>query len=113
MSTDPKKAPPGRAPVKAPAPAKAETLEDAVYKTSLTAGNKAVQGANPWISIPVTAVIWIGFGGGAWYIMTHTEAGKRVIKTAGTVLLEDAPPPPPPPPPRLPRLPRRPPRRWM
>ncbi|HZU54039.1 MAG TPA: hypothetical protein VFF77_09110, partial [Holophagaceae bacterium] len=92
MSTDPKKAPPGKAPVKAPA--KAETLEDAVYKTSLTAGNKAVQGANPWVSIPVTAVIWIGFGWAGWYIMKQTGITKKLVKAVGVTLTEDAPPGP-------------------
>ena len=47
MSQDPK---PASAPAKKP-----ETLEDAVYKTSLSAGNDEVRRANPAITLPLSA----------------------------------------------------------
>ena len=48
MSKDPKKPTPAK-----PA-APVETLEDAVYRSSLSAGNNAIKRGNPMVTIPTT-----------------------------------------------------------
>ena len=100
MSQDPKTNPP-------PNPPSKETLEDLVYRSSLAQGNRAVHGANPLVSIPLTIVSYAAFGCFGYLLAMHTEAGKKVIKTMGVDLTEqaDAPPPPPPPPPPAPAAP--------
>jgi protein TonB len=100
MSQDPKTNPPPNAQPK-------ESLEDLVYRSSLSQGNRAVHGASPLISIPLTIVSYAAFGAFGYLLATHTDAGKKVIKTMGVDLTEqaDAPPPPPPPPPPAPAAP--------
>ena len=34
-----------------------ESLEELVYRPTLAEGNRAVQGASPWVSIPVTLTV--------------------------------------------------------
>ncbi len=95
MSKDPNPNPPpkGGAPV---------NLEDQVYRSSLSEGNNALHRANPLVTVPLTLLTWVTFGGLAYLLATQTSAGKAVVKkTIGIDLQEqeDAPPPPPPPPP--------------
>lgn len=95
MSKDPKPA---------STPAKTETLEDAVYKSSLSAGNEAVARANPAITLPLTILAYVGFGFFAIWLGKSTELGQKAIKSIADVMLDPqdvvaAPPPPPPPPP--------------
>jgi protein TonB len=100
MSLDPKTNPPPNGQPK-------ETLEDLVYRSSLSSGNKGVHGASPLVSVPLTIVSYALFGACGYLLATHTDAGKKVIKTMGVDLTEqaDAPPPPPPPPPPAPAAP--------
>ncbi|NTV74772.1 MAG: energy transducer TonB [Holophaga sp.] len=100
MSQDPKTNPP-------PNGAPKETLEDLVYRSSLSSGNSAVHGASPLVTIPMTIVSYAIFGACGYLLATQTDAGKKVIKTMGVDLTEqaDAPPPPPPPPPPAPAAP--------
>lgn len=100
MSTDPKTNPP-------PNGKPQESLEDLVYRSSLSAGVKELKGASPIVSIPVTILTYGLFGLLAVTVAKHTEAGKKVIKTIGINLQEEseAPPPPPPPPPPAPAAP--------
>ena len=100
MSQDPKTNPPPNSQSK-------ETLEDLVYRSSLSSGNRAVHGASPLVSIPLTILSYTCFGAFGYLLATHTDAGKKVIKTMGVDLTEqaDAPPPPPPPPPPAPAAP--------
>ena len=88
MSKDPK---PASASAQKP-----ETLEDAVYKSSLSAGNTAVQRANPRVTIPLTLLTYAFFGGGAFYLASQTEVGQKAIKSIADVMLDpaDAEPPP-------------------
>jgi protein TonB len=100
---DPKSAPASAQPV--------ETLEDAVYRSSLSESNKALRRTNPWISIPAA----VGTYGLAAllvvFVATKTEAGKKVIETTMGIDLtdpddkkdhiEEEPPPPPPAPPPM------------
>jgi hypothetical protein len=53
MSKDPKKP----APAKPAAPA--ETLEDAVYRSSLSAGNSAIKRGNPLVTVPTTVAMYL------------------------------------------------------
>ena len=100
MSQDPKTNPPPNGQPK-------ETLEDLVYRSNLSAGNRSVHGASPLVTIPLTFVSYAVFGCFGYLLATHTDAGKKVIKTMGVDLTEqaDAPPPPPPPPPPAPAAP--------
>ncbi|BDU77620.1 energy transducer TonB [Mesoterricola sediminis] len=100
MSQDPKTNPPPNAQPK-------ESLEDLVYRASLAAGNRNLRGANPMVTVPLTLASYLAFGAFGWLLATRTEAGKKVIKTIGVDLTEqaDAPPPPPPPPPPAPAAP--------
>ncbi|WP_243300573.1 hypothetical protein, partial [Geothrix oryzisoli] len=95
MSKDPKKSTPAK-----PAPPQ-ETLEDAVYKSSLAAGNDAIRRGNPKVTIPTTIAMYALFALVAFQLAKHTEAGQKVLKTMAIDLAEQAevaPPPPPPPP---------------
>jgi protein TonB len=87
-----------------------ETLEDAVYRSSLSESNKALKGTNPWISIPTTIGTYALAAYLVFLVATKTDAGKEAIKkTIGLDLIdegdkdkkdeEDLPPPPPPAPP--------------
>lgn len=100
MSQDPKTNPP-------PNGAPKESLEDLVYRSNLAGSNRAIHGASPLVTIPLTVAAYAAAGGVAFLLATHTEAGKKVIKTIGVDLTEqaDAPPPPPPPPPPAPAAP--------
>lgn len=96
MSKDPTPTPPpkGGAP---------QTLEDAIYRSSLSEGNASVKGANPLVSGLITVLSYAIIGSTAYWVATQTKVGKAVIKkTVGIDLTEQAenePPPPPPPPP--------------
>jgi protein TonB len=59
------------------------------------------------VTVPLTLLSYGAFGCLTYFMATHTEAGKKVIKTMGVDLTEqaDAPPPPPPPPPPAPAAP--------
>jgi protein TonB len=96
-------------PSQSPPPAKqAETLEDAVYVSSLVEGNKALRGTNPLVTLSSSILIYAALAGGIWFLTTQTETGKKVVKkTMGIDLTEqdedkiiddELPPPPPPPP---------------
>jgi protein TonB len=98
MSKDPK-------PKQAPPPAAPETLEDAVYRPSLSEHNKALHGTNPLVAVPTAIVTYVLAAGLIFFVATKTEAGKKALaKTTGIVLdegddkedVEDLPPPPPP-----------------
>jgi protein TonB len=97
MSKDPNtKAPPrGAAP---------ESLEDLVYRPSLSEGKREVQKASALITFPATVLTYAIFGVIAWQLAKHSDAIQKAVKaTQGIDLTEqkedDAPPPPPPPPP--------------
>jgi protein TonB len=85
----------------------AETLEDSVYRASLSEGNKALKGSNPLVTIPTTIVMYVALSYGVFYITTKTEVGKKVLRETMGIDLTDEPdkivddeaPPPPPPPP--------------
>jgi len=97
MSKDPNtKAPPKGA--------SSESLEDLVYRPSLSEGKREVQKASPLITFPATVVTYALFGLLAWQLAKHSQAVQAAVKkTTGIDLTEqkedDAPPPPPPPPP--------------
>jgi TonB family protein len=101
MSKDPK---PKQAPPPA-APETIETLEDAVYRPSLSESNKELRGTNPLIAVPTAIVTYVLAAGLIFFVATKTEAGKKALaKTTGIILdegddkedVEDLPPPPPP-----------------
>lgn len=97
MSKDPNT----KAPPKGAAP---ESLEDLVYRPSLSEGKKEVQKASALVTFPATVLTYTIFGLLAWQLAKHSDAVKKAIaKTQGIDLTEqkedDAPPPPPPPPP--------------
>jgi protein TonB len=98
MSKDPK-------PKQTPPPAAPETLEDAVYRPSLSEHNKELHGTNPLIAVPTAIVTYVLAAGLIFFVATKTEAGKKALaKTTGIILdegddkedVEDLPPPPPP-----------------
>jgi protein TonB len=80
-----------------------ESLEDLIYRPSLSETNKSLKGANPFVSAACTLLFYGIAGSGLYYIATRTTVGKAVVKkTVGIDLQEekeDIPPPPPPPPP--------------
>jgi len=95
-------------PSKAQPPAqRVETLEDAIYKPTLSENNAALRGTNPLIAIPTTILTYTAIALIIFFVATKTEAGKKALeKTIGVILdenekppEEDLPPPPPPPPP--------------
>jgi protein TonB len=97
MSKDPNT----NAPPKGAAP---ESLEDLVYRPSLSEGRREVQKASPLITFPATVLTYAVFGLLTWQLAKHSDAIKKAVaKTQGIDLTEqkedDAPPPPPPPPP--------------
>ena len=95
MSKDPNPNPPPKGGTPA-------SLEDQVYRASLSEGNGSLHHANPLVTVPLTLASYAVFGGLAWFLATQTSVGKQVVKaTVGIDLQEqeDAPPPPPPPPP--------------
>ena len=96
MSKDPNPNPPPKGGIPA-------TLEDQVYRASLSEGNDSLLRANPIVTIPLTLASYAVFGGLAWFLATQTQMGKNIVKkTVGIDLMqekEDEPPPPPPPPP--------------
>ena len=80
------------------------SLEDAVYRTSLSEGNKGVKKASPLVTIPATVLTYAVFGGALFFVAKHSQTVQKAVKkTVGIDLAEqkeeDAPPPPPPPPP--------------
>jgi len=106
MSKDPKtsQSPPAAKPV--------ETLEDAVYKPSLTDDNSAVRGTNPLIAVPTAIVTYACVAYLVFIAVTQTEVGKQVLKHTTSIDLtedskdkEEEPPPPPPPAPAAPAAP--------
>jgi protein TonB len=89
-----------------PPPQRVETLEDAIYKPTLSEDNSALKGTNPLVAIPTTILTYTAIAFIIFFVATKTEAGKKALeKTMGIVLddekppEEDLPPPPPPPPP--------------
>lgn len=100
MSKDPKQSGPARS------AAPKETLEDAVYRSSLVAGNDAIKRGNPMVTIPVTVAMYALFGIVAFQLAKQSQVVKDKLKTVGIDLSEQAdaapPPPPPPPPPPAP-----------
>jgi len=97
----------GPKPSKTQPPAqRVETLEDAIYKPSLSENNSALRGTNPLIAVPTTILTYSAIALVIFFVATKTEAGRKALeKTIGVVLddekppEEDLPPPPPPPPP--------------
>lgn len=104
MSKDPSNTPSAKA-------GGSESLEDAIYRPSLSEGNTSVRGTNPLTSLALTLVAYAAFGGAMYWMATQTKVGKAVVKkTVGIDLSEEAdnappPPPPPPPPPAPPAAP--------
>lgn len=96
MSKDPTSTPP-------PKGGTPETLEDSIYRSSLSEGNRSVKGANPFVSGLITVLSYALIGSATYWVATQTKVGKAAIKkTMGIDLTEQAeeePPPPPPPPP--------------
>jgi periplasmic protein TonB len=96
MSKDPSTNPP-------PNKGGQESLEDLIYRASLSEGNPSVRGANPFVSAALTVVFYAVSGTALWYMATQTRMGQSVVKkTIGIDIseqAEEAPPPPPPPPP--------------
>ena len=93
MSKDPKK------PVPAQPALPAESLEDSVYRSSLVAGNQAIQRGNPMVTIPTTLAMYLLFGWTAFQLAKQSQVVKDKLKTVGIDLAEQvdvAPPPPPP-----------------
>ncbi|MDR0499135.1 MAG: hypothetical protein LBH03_05305, partial [Holophagales bacterium] len=95
-----------------PAAKQAETLEDAVYRPSLSEDNKALRGTNPMVAIPTALLTYGCVAALIFYVATQTEAGKQVVKkTIGIDISEDSSkekeeePPPPPPAPAAPAAP--------
>ena len=82
MSKEPQK------PVPAEPAAPVETLEDAVYRSSLSAGNEAIKRGNPRVTIPTTILMYGLFAFVAVQLAKQTDAGKKVIKSVGIDLAE-------------------------
>lgn len=84
---------------------KPESLEDLVYRPTLSEGNKGVKKASPWVTVPTTIASYGLFILLAWQLAKHNQAVQNAVKkTTGIDLTEqdakeDEPPPPPPPPP--------------
>ncbi|MDR2697866.1 MAG: hypothetical protein LBB40_05260, partial [Holophagales bacterium] len=95
-----------------PAAKPAETLEDAVYKPSLSDDNSALRGTNPLIAVPTALLTYACVAALIFIVATKTEVGKQAVKkTIGIDLTDDSkdkeeePPPPPPPMPAAPVAP--------
>jgi len=82
MSKEPQK------PVSAKPAAPVETLEDAVYRTSLSAGNEAIQRGNPKVTIPTTVLMYGLCAFVAVQLAKQTDAGKKVIKSVDAEVVE-------------------------
>ena len=82
MSKDPQK------PVPAKPAAPVETLEDAVYKSSLVAGNEAIKRGNPLVTIPTTVAMYALFGVVAFQLAKQSTVVKEKLKTVGIDLAE-------------------------
>ena len=80
MSKDPNKS----VPAKPAAPV--ETLEDAVYKTSLVAGNEEIRRGNPMVTIPTTVAMYVLFSVVAFQLAKQSQVVKEKLKTVGDVL---------------------------
>ncbi|HNX95041.1 MAG TPA: TonB family protein [Holophaga sp.] len=80
------------------------SLEDAVYRSSLSEGNNGVKKASPLVTIPATVLTYAVFGAALFFVAKNSQTVQKAVKkTVGIDLAEqkeeDAPPPPPPPPP--------------
>ena len=83
-----------------------ETLEDAIYKPTLSGNNSAMKGTNPLIAVPLTIVTYTCVALLIFFVATRTEMGRKVIEETKKFILEeeqeekieDHEPPPPPPP---------------
>ncbi len=70
-----------------------ETLEDRVYRSSLGEGNRAVAGASPWETVPVTVAVVALFAGVVALLGRQVHPGGEPPRTVALVLQEgpDAP----------------------
>ena len=82
MSKEPQK------PVPAQSVAPVETLEDAVYRTSLSAGNEAIKRGNPMVTIPTTVAMYALFGVLALQLAKQSSVVKEKLKTVGIDISE-------------------------
>jgi protein TonB len=68
-------------------------LEDLVYRSTLAEDDRALRGASPWLTLPVTLAVAGAFGGLAFVLGRQTETGRKVLESVAVVLQEgpDAP----------------------
>jgi len=82
-----------------------ESLEDLIYRPTLSEGNRGVRKANPLVSIPTTIGSYALLVAVFAFLLKHSSTMQNAVKkTTGIDLTEtekkeDEPPPPPPPPP--------------
>ena len=83
MSKDPNtNAPPKGAPQ--------ESLEDAIYRSSLAEGNSGVRKASPMVTIPITILSYVAAAGFLVVLAKSSERVQKVIKkTTGIDLTEE------------------------
>lgn len=88
---------------------KVESLEDLVYRTSISEGNDAIRKANPKVTVPLTLGTYITLGLIiAYFAATKTEVGQKIVTSAVDLMEvqeDNAPAPPPPPPASIPPAP--------
>ena len=72
-----------------------ESLEDLVYRSTLSEGNRAGRGASPWVSVPITFTVCGIFGVSAMLLARQTRTARTIIHSVGVILQEapDAPAP--------------------
>ena len=74
MSKDPQK------PIPAKPAAPVETLEDAVYRSSLSAGNEAIKRGNPKVTIPATVLMYGLFAFVGFQLAKQSSVVKEKLK---------------------------------
>src|ERR1035438_1942932 len=60
--------------------APSETLEDAVYRSSLSAGNEAIKRGNPLATVPTTVAMYLLFGIVAFQLAKQSNVVKEKLK---------------------------------
>jgi TonB family protein len=66
-----------------------ESLEDLVYRPRLAAGNRAVRGANPLITVPLTLLGYLVLAFLGWQVVKHSKSLLRDIPKSISVDLQD------------------------
>jgi TonB family protein len=75
-------------------PPSAASLEDLVYRASLAEGNRAVRGASPWLTVPVSLAVAGALAAGAYGLARKARTGPPAPKAVELLLLDGPEGPP-------------------